>query len=1061
MKSLSLLALLGLLILRPGLMAQIPVSGTITVNTTWTSGNAYVLDGNLIVRNNAVLTIQHDVLVELDSYTITIGSSSAGSLDAEQATFVSGRSSDHKIVFQDGGTGNINQCVFNNVFIDINADAGQTIGVTNCAFSNVQYPLTTDINRLPVFTGNSGDPQIIGLGGTVTEDRTLHRLQWDYILTGSIIVRGNATLTIPQSVSLNLNSASVAVGSSTPGHLLATGANFLGSGTSDKMISFRDGSTGSITSCTFDNVSIDITSEAGAGITILNNDFRNVKFPVLVEPSRLPILSGNTSNVSAIGLSGTVTADAALPPLEWGYMLSGSLLVRGNATLTIHPDVSIDLGSLNITVGSSTPGELIAERSSFLSSGSSDRYILFADGGRGSLDECSFSNVYVNIDGDAGEPLHITNNTFEQVQYPVKMNPARAPVLSGNTASGGWIALKGAVTEYASLPVFQWDYILAESVTVRDASTLNINPGVRMFLNNKSLYVGSGSTNTGNIQSEGAYFYDLPGNSGKVYFRANSTGSIMNSSFEYCRLQLDGASPIITNNRFYHCATALYITGAANPTMYDNDFYNNELAVDHRGSLILNAENNFWAHPTGPAHELNPNGMGEEIAGNIDFVPFRDRPFTGNIQAALDPGLVLFGNIPTGVKRDSSFIVRNTGDIDLLLSGLNSSSSSISVKADDRIWVLPDSSARVGFTFTSLQHGYQKDTIRMETNDVGHPVLNFIVEAEGLIENILLNFYHIDVDSFPVVKCHFSVTDQAALPIRALLKSNVGLSEQNIDIPDFQLMGRTENGAIRVALVTDRSGSMLGQKLRDAKSAAIDFIGQLGTMDQAALLSFSNSASLNLGFTSDQAALEAAVNALRSDGSTALFDAIHMAIDLVKDQVGTRAVLALTDGEDNRSTKTPSDIINFANQYGVNIYTIGLGAESDPTMSMIALQTGGQFFYSPTSDELALIYRMISGQLQNLYVARYTANETLPFPRKVELRVQVYNQADTAVRYYSMGSTSIRFAGSGQPFKRDEFSTYSKDYFYYYTDTDSIELAGRLVVPVLYGIQRTYHTLRR
>ena len=1037
MKAIFFFSLLGMIAIPPDLTGQTQVSGTITANTTWSAGTAYQLTGNVIVRNNAVLTVQDNVTIDLGTYAITVGSSTAGTLNASRATFSSGSSTNRKILFQDGGGGVINRCTFNNVWADIDADASPDIELTNNVFSNVLYPVTADINRIPLLTGNDGSPALIGLSGTVTENRTVPRLQWNYILTGTILVRNGATLTMGGSITMDLNTFGLTIGNTTAGSLSADGVTITGAGTADKLISFRDGSTGTVSGCTLDNVSIDIAPDAGPGIVIRDNTFRNVRFPVSLEPACVPVLESNTGNVSLIGLSGVVTANATLPKLEWDYMLTSDLTIRGNAVLTVAEDVAIDLGTSLIRCGSSTSGQLIAGRVTFRATGSGDKYILFADEGKGSLDECLFSNVYVSIDDDAGTPVYITNNSFEQVQYPVKMNPARPPVLSGNSCDAPWIALKGTLKENSSLPPYQWNFILAESVTVRDAAILTLYPGVSICLNNKVLYIGSSSSNLGNLQSDGARFYDLPGRSGKVWFRANSTGTLTHSNFEQCRLYLEGGSPQVTSCRFYHCETAVYATGTANPVFHQNDFFNNGIAFDHRGTLTINAENNFWSDPSGPQHTLNPGGRGEVVNGNVDFQPFLGTPSTGTANAVLEPEGVLFGDMVTGVRRDSSFLIRNTGDIDLMISDIHASSSSLSVETADNFWILPDSSVRIPFSYTPLQPGSQRDTIRLTAGAGTSPVLNFTVEAVGRIEGISLNFYHIDVDSFPVVRCHFSVTDQAGLPIRALVKSNVGVSEQNLNIPDFQLLGRSENGAIRVALVTDRSGSMSGKKLRDAKSAAVDFIRQLSPMDQAALLSFSNSATLNLGFTADQVALAAAVNALKSDGSTALFDAMWLAIDLVKDQPGIRAVLALTDGEDNRSVRNPSDIINYANQCGVNLYTIGLGEESDPTMRMIALQTGGQFFYSPTSDQLALIYRMISGQLQNLYIARYLASETLPFPRKVELRVQVFSQADTAIRYYNMGGSAIDFAGSGQPFRREDLSTESKFYFYYYVHDET------------------------
>jgi|GEM_PF-1841257 len=880
-----------------------------------------------------------------------------------------------------------------------------------------------------------------------------------YILTGSLTIRNNAVLTIENNVTVNQASYNINVGSSTPGTLNATGATFMSPQTTDRKILFQDGGTGTLDRCMFNDVYIDLDPDAGTTVTISNNDFSNVNFPVICDINRSPVFTGNTGNPEIIGLGGTATSNITLPVMQWSYALANNLTVRNNAMLTMGPGVIIDLKSYTIGIGSSSAGELVADGVLFTSSSGSDKHIGLQDGGKATLTSCSFDNVFIDIDTDAGIPVTLTGNSFENAQYPVKANPMNTPLMTGNMADQPWIGLKGIVTASTTLPLMEWDYALSEAITIRDQSVLTLAQGVKIILNGKYLYIGSSSTNTGILQADRVTFFENPDKTGRMWLRTGSGLILTNCLLEGTRVQLEGGSPSITHSKFTHSKVAIYVNSVANPDIQNNDFFHNDIAVDHRGEESLPLPNNWWGHSSGPKHATNPAGEGETISGTgtVTFTPIVEHAVTGSIAPELDPPVIDMGYLMTGIKTDSAFTIRNGGDIDLLVTTIGTSSSLISVDAMDRFWILPDSSVRIPFSFTTLQFGTQRDTIVLVTNGPGTGMLQLPVTAEGRVDDITLNFYHIDVDSFPVVKCHFSVTDQSFLPIRALTKENITLSEQRIDIPDFELIGRTASRAVKVVLVMDRSGSMSGIPLRDAKNAANDFIRELSPLDQAALVSFANSATVNAAFTSDQNALITAVNALRAEGSTALFDAIDMSINMVKDLPGIRAILALSDGQDNVSSKTAADVINAANQSGINIYTIGLGRDADPSLETIARQTGGQYFYSPTSKDLATIYRMISGQLQNLYVVRYTASETLPFPRRVELGVSVYGLSDSAVRYYGMGNTEVEFSLSGPAFRRQEFAADSKGFFYYFIDPDSVELSEGMTFT--YYINSNGHTI--
>lgn len=1032
MKSLRFLVTLGIAALNMSVFAQTEVSGIISANTTWPAGS-YILKGNVTVRNNAILTVQKDALVDLANYQIQLGSTSAGILNASEASFISSSATDRKILFMDGGGGSINKCTFNNVYADLESDASSSVTITNSSFSGIDYPVTMDINRVPSLSGNSSDKEMIGLSGTLNSPITLPKYAWKYVLTASITVRNSSMLTIAGGSTMDLGNFSVFIGSTSSGELIADDVQFDGAGTTDRIIMFKDGGKGTVTNCRLANVAIGTETDAGSPVTLTDNVFISVQYPVNAAISRVPVCSGNTSPVEKIGIYGSVTESCTLSKQPWDYIVTSSVTVRNNAVLSIGSGVSVDLAGYLMTFGSSTPGILNAEGVSFKGTGTSDRSIVFAAGGKGNINRCSFDNVYINLHDDAGTPVTLTENDFENIQYPVKMNPLRAPVMSGNISSVELVGISGYVNATCTLSPLQWDYCLTDQVTVNSNAVLTISPDVNIFLNNKTLYTGASSSNKGELRADGVRFFDLSTGYGKIEFRANSTGNITNCSFENSRVNMTGASPTISNSRLFHCKYAVYVSGASSPVLTGNDFYNNETAIYNIGTGSVNAENNYWAHPSGPQHEGNPGGEGEVISGNADYTPFLAGPARGTINGVLEPENITYTGMITGQRKDSSFVIINNGDEDLLITSIHSNTSSVSVNESDRFWILPDSSRRIGFSFTSLQYGVQKDTIILHSNNEGNPDLAFTVECVADIEGLILNFYHIDVDSFPVVRCHFTVTDQAGLPVRTLTKQDLDVSEQDIPINDFQLILRSSSTLVKVAMVMDRSGSMSGQRIRDMKNAAGDFVNLLSPVDQAAIISFNEDPRLDLNFTSDKTTLVNKINSLSAKGNTSVFDAIWMAIENIKNQQGIRAILALTDGQDNSSDKTPPEIIAAANQYGINIYSIGLGIESEPTMSQIAEQTGGQYFYAPTSAELALIYRAISGQIQNLYIIRYVASTTLPYPRKVELEATVYDMSGSDIRYYSMGNFTIDFLRSTQqPLRNEEFSLASKSYFYYY-----------------------------
>jgi len=1016
--------------------AQTDLSGTISKDSTLLkSKSPFTLKGTLTIKNNAKLTIENGCEILLGSYNILVGSSTAGTLQASNVTFSTTSSSDKYILFQDGGQGNLTGCTFTKVYVNVDDDAGVSLSFTGNSFSQVKFPFKISPNTTPVITGNSSTTELIALQGTVIKTTTLPRYAWNYEMTGTIYVQNNAVMTVLQGTVIDLRNYAINVGNSTPGTLNAGNATFKSTYSAKSKIVFKDGGKAVLTGNQFSNVYLSVESDASDDISIAGNNFTQIDLPVRLDVNRAPVISGNQCQIPRIGLGGTLKGNINLPKYDWGYTLWTSVSANAGHTLTIGSGISIDLAHYFICAGNSSAGRLVVNGATFTSSYASGYYLYFRDGGTGSITGCSFDKAWVLVDDDAGTDIIIRNNTFSNVVFPIELSANRAPVISGNTASPGMIGLKGSVTASNTLPRYQWPYKLRENVTVKSSAVLTLADSVFLDLDTKYVNVGTGTTSPGTLNGKKLSIKGQPGNRGKIQFYPGAGGLLENCCFEQCYIRIDNSSPVFRSCRFFRSGTALEIKNAAAPVLRNNDFYNNETAILHTGTQTVDATDSFWGHQSGPQHPANPNGKGEAIQGNVLFTPFRQQPVTGNVNGTVTPVAIHFGNITTGTRIDTSFTLLNSGNIDLLITAVNCKTPNVSVKCPDRFWLYPDSALAVPFSFTSLNGKVEKDTITLENGNAANPRLELTVTSYGIIEKMHINFNKLEIDSFPRVKCYFTVTDQANIPISGITKDCLTLKEDGLTISDFSFNSQ-QNMATHVAaaLVIDQSGSMAGQKLRDAKTAATAFIHEMASEDRGCIISFEDRVYVRRAFMTDKAELVKGIQYLSASGETALFNAIAQALELVKTEPGNRAIVALTDGLDNRSSVKLDDIVSQALEYGISIYTIGLGDDAESsTLRYLSKLTGGEYYFAPGPEELSIIYKRISGQLQNQYLITYNAAVNRPFPRTLTLTVNCIGPSVTNSIRYTTEKQTIEFLSGAKPFCLDEFRKDSRSYFYYKT----------------------------
>ncbi len=181
---------------------------------------------------------------------------------------------------------------------------------------------------------------------------------------------------------------------------------------------------------------------------------------------------------------------------------------------------------------------------------------------------------------------------------------------------------------------------------------------------------------------------------------------------------------------------------------------------------------------------------------------------------------------------------------------------------------------------------------------------------------------------------------------------------------------KEEKKSAEVVIVFDRSGSMEGQPLAEAKAGAKAFLDGLGDRDAVSLMFFNDRVTPPdepLPLAKSRGQLEAAVDASFADGGTSLYDAVAVAYDMLlaraKKQPGRiHALVVMTDGKDESSKM---ELVTLQHRFNpenapVKIFTIAYGSEADPTV-LEAIATAAQgTSVKGTSDTIVQVYRDLS-----------------------------------------------------------------------------------------------------
>ncbi len=229
----------------------------------------------------------------------------------------------------------------------------------------------------------------------------------------------------------------------------------------------------------------------------------------------------------------------------------------------------------------------------------------------------------------------------------------------------------------------------------------------------------------------------------------------------------------------------------------------------------------------------------------------------------------------------------------------------------------------------------------------------------------------------------FIATDRHGKFVRNLNQGDFSILDDHKPVESILNFRRETDLPIEMGLLLDVSGSVEG-RFGFEKDAAIGFLQHVirPGYDRAFVVGFNKESHLTQDFTDKVPLLAAGVERLKNGGGTALYDAIYKACkdkllhDEETDHPIRRALVILSDGEDNQSDHTRAQAIEMAQRAQVLVYAIstddsGLILRGDKVLDDIASATGGRAFFPYKMKDITHSFASIEDELRSQYDVSY------------------------------------------------------------------------------------------
>ncbi len=231
------------------------------------------------------------------------------------------------------------------------------------------------------------------------------------------------------------------------------------------------------------------------------------------------------------------------------------------------------------------------------------------------------------------------------------------------------------------------------------------------------------------------------------------------------------------------------------------------------------------------------------------------------------------------------------------------------------------------------------------------------------------------------VRVVFTVTDRHGHYIKDLKRTDFRVVDDQKPT-ELRSFNSETDLPLQVGLLVDASNSVR-DRFKFEQEAAIEFLNAIirPRYDKAFVVGFDATPEVTQDFTDSTESLSAGVRMLRAGGGTAMYDALYFACRdklLKSEQTGPvrRAIILLSDGEDNLSHVTREEAIEMAERADVIVYTIstnisGMKGKGDKVLERIAEATGGRAFFPFQMRDVSDAFLSIQEELRSQYAVAY------------------------------------------------------------------------------------------
>ena len=228
----------------------------------------------------------------------------------------------------------------------------------------------------------------------------------------------------------------------------------------------------------------------------------------------------------------------------------------------------------------------------------------------------------------------------------------------------------------------------------------------------------------------------------------------------------------------------------------------------------------------------------------------------------------------------------------------------------------------------------------------------------------------------------FTVTDRHGKRVTDLKQTDFRIVDDNKSVSEIRSFHAETNLPLQVGLLIDASSSVR-DRFKFEQESAIEFLNQTvrKRYDEAFVVGFDATPEVTQDFTDDAEKLAKGVRALRPGGGTAMYDALYYACRdklLKQPRKGPtrRAIILLSDGDDNQSHVTREEAIEMAQRADAIIYTIstnvsGTKGAGDKVLERMADATGGRAFFPFQIRDVTNAFAEIQDELRSQYDVSY------------------------------------------------------------------------------------------